>query len=603
MRSGILVAALAIGSSGTVLAQTTPDTMPANSWLSVPNSRMRTVAPTNGQFAGTWGVQGPQAVITAWCGAALDTSRNRLVLWGGGHADYYGNELYAFNVGSLTWSRLTDPFINPVLDQEVNADGTPNSRHTYNGLAYIAHADRFFGLGGSLAGVGFADCHRTWVFDFAARKWTNRNPALTPGVSFGCNSSYDPTTKKVWWGGGANTPAAGMYSYDYDANTWTKHNSDSFYYYTSTVDTKRGLWVVVGNGKVFSYDLKNSNFTRQNWTTTGGDSFIGNANPGLDYDPIADKIVGWDGGGVYVLDPVTKVWSVNNPAGAPLATGLTAIGPGYKTGIYGRWRYVPSVNAFVLVTEFDDNVHFYKLTAGVGAAGTPPTLATPSSATPSTITGTTAALSVLGADGAGEATLTYTWSSTGPAAVTFSPNATNAAKNTTATFSAAGTYTLTATITNTSRASTSSSVSVTVAPTFCALDVFPASVGVAVSGTQAFLAIAEDQFGNSLAAQPALTWTASGGGTISASGLFTAGSAPGGPFTVRTESGAVSGTATVTVEEGSGVPAVGASGTRDHRRCGMGAIGAGVDLGFMGIASILALGLACKRSRLIAALD
>ena len=41
MRSGILVAALAIGSSGTVLAQTTPDTMPANSWL----ARSATPAP------------------------------------------------------------------------------------------------------------------------------------------------------------------------------------------------------------------------------------------------------------------------------------------------------------------------------------------------------------------------------------------------------------------------------------------------------------------------------------------------------------------------------------------------------------------------------
>ena len=36
-------------------AQSTPATMPADSWLSV-NSRMRSVAPTNGQFAGTWGV-------------------------------------------------------------------------------------------------------------------------------------------------------------------------------------------------------------------------------------------------------------------------------------------------------------------------------------------------------------------------------------------------------------------------------------------------------------------------------------------------------------------------------------------------------------------
>jgi len=44
--------------------------------------------------------------------------------------------------------------------------------------------------------------------------------------------------------------------------------------------------------------------------------------------------------------------------------------------------------------------------------------------------------------------LTYTWSVTGtpPASVSFSANGTNAAKNTVATFAAAGTYNLLATI-------------------------------------------------------------------------------------------------------------------------------------------------------------
>ena len=57
-------------------------------------------------------------------------------------------------------------------------------------------------------------------------------------------------------------------------------------------------------------------------------------------------------------------------------------------------------------------------------------------------------ISVLGADDGGEAALTYTWSATGPGAVTFADNGTNAAKTTTASFSKPGSYTLTATITD-----------------------------------------------------------------------------------------------------------------------------------------------------------
>ena len=56
------------------------------------------------------------------------------------------------------------------------------------------------------------------------------------------------------------------------------------------------------------------------------------------------------------------------------------------------------------------------------------------------MTGTSTALSVLGADTAGESTINYTWSATGPGAVSFSANGTNAAKNTTATFTVAGAY-------------------------------------------------------------------------------------------------------------------------------------------------------------------
>ena len=44
-----------------------------------------------------------------------------------------------------------------------------------------------------------------------------------------------------------------------------------------------------------------------------------------------------------------------------------------------------------------------------------------------------------------------------------------------------------------------------------------------------------------LAAPPALTWAVSGGGTVSAAGLFTAGTTVGGPFTLTASSGGKSG--------------------------------------------------------------
>ena len=52
--------------------------------------------------------------------------------------------------------------------------------------------------------------------------------------------------------------------------------------------------------------------------------------------------------------------------------------------------------------------------------------------------------------------------------------------------------------------------------------------------------------------QPTFSWSVDGGGTILSTGKFTAGSSPGGPFTVTAASGGVNGTASVTV---TGLPA------------------------------------------------
>jgi hypothetical protein len=190
----------------------------------------------------------------------------------------------------------------------------------------------------------------------------------------------------------------------------------------------------------------------------------------------------------------------------------------------------------------------------VVAANAPPTIATPASANPSPVMGKTATLSVLGADDGGEANLTYTWATTGtpPAAVTFSANGTNAAKTSTATFTKAGSYAFQVTAKDQGNLTVTSSVTVTVNQTLTSIVVSPASATVATSATQQFTASARDQFATALTAQPAFTWSVTGGGTISSSGLFTAGTSAGGPFTVSAASGGVSGTGTVTVSSTSG---------------------------------------------------
>jgi hypothetical protein len=350
MRPFVPAVALFVSIVPTVALAETPAEMEPLTWLAVPDTKLQDVQSDPELYADLQG-NGFWTIIEAWNGALLDTTRLRLVIWGGGHNDYYGNDMYAFDIASLSWSRLTEPTVEWTNCGDPNPDGTANSRHTYNGLAYIEHADRMFVSGGALNCLaGSCGAELTWEFDFDTLTWTDRQPSGGHSTGCGDNSAYDPATGNVYFG-----DAGGLYSYSYDDNAWTQLNQDSIYNVTSTIDTTRGQLVMVGEGEVWSYDIAGNDFERETWATTGGDAFIAGSAVGLTYDPTTDRIVGWSDGPVWVLDPVGREWTSYDVEGAPE--------PGIN-GIYGRWRYVPDVNAFILVTGIDDDVHFFKLSDG-----------------------------------------------------------------------------------------------------------------------------------------------------------------------------------------------------------------------------------------------
>ncbi len=211
----------------------------------------------------------------------------------------------------------------------------------------------------------------------------------------------------------------------------------------------------------------------------------------------------------------------------------------------------------------------YQFTTNAAAAS-PPTLASPASA-PGTVTTASCPVSVLGADGAGEANLTYTWAAIGtpPAPIAVSVNGLHAAQQATITFQAPGTYDLEATIVNQDGLSVTSLVVVQVVATLSAVSVQPSSCTVATQGTQSFSASGADQFGSPFLLG-GTSWGVSGGGSISSAGLFSAGSAAGGPFTVTATSGSQSGTASLTVSTlGTGSGSASASGSGGSSTAGL----------------------------------
>lgn len=206
-------------------------------------------------------------------------------------------------------------------------------------------------------------------------------------------------------------------------------------------------------------------------------------------------------------------------------------------------------------------------------------------ATPSPVIATTTALSATASDDAGEAALTYTWSGS-PGTVSFSPNGTNAAKSSTATFTAAGTYTLTVTARDAGALTGTRTVSVTVQQTPTTLSVSPAVASVATGGTATLNATVRNQF-NAAIAGPTVTWAViAGGGSVNASGVYTA-PASTGTASVRATSGALSATATLTITTGSTTVVSNDGGSAGSGGgCGVGALGMLVAAGMLAGAAL-----------------
>ena len=311
--------------------------------MELPNTKIRSVLP-NPTPQGN-----PADVVTAWGGATVDSARNRMLVWGGGHANYWGNEMYALELSSLSIKRIVEP--SPLTGQSSCAsalpDGTPVSRHTYAGLAYMAHADRMLGVGGSMSPCGYLD-PATWAYDFGAKKW-NLLVSSSPVASHGAIAVYDAATKQAYV-----KDQSSFYSYSLETNKYTKLG-DMYvdYHVTAAIDSKRRKFVMIGDG-VQVIDLVTNKMSTM--STSNAPGFVTSQNaPGIAYDPVADRIVAWHGGGnVYALNMDTGAWTQVATNAGPTAGPST-------WGTYGRWGYVPQYGVFALVNDIDQNAWVFKL--------------------------------------------------------------------------------------------------------------------------------------------------------------------------------------------------------------------------------------------------
>jgi hypothetical protein len=103
----------------------------------------------------------PDRIILAWSGFTWDPNRGDLLLYGGGHANYSGNDVYRWRGSTRQWERASLPSQIKQDDlgnfQAIDGwDNAPGSAHTYDTNSFFPHLDRMVVFGGAAYNSGSA---------------------------------------------------------------------------------------------------------------------------------------------------------------------------------------------------------------------------------------------------------------------------------------------------------------------------------------------------------------------------------------------------------------------------------------------------------------
>jgi hypothetical protein len=337
-----------------VWADPLPTLPAAGSWAAFPNSTLRPAMGTP-----PWN----PAFIFDYSGGTFDDDRNELVVWGGGHADYPGNEVCTFPFATGLWvcgprSAYTTATVDTL------ADGTPAARHTAGCLVRVNLPgwDGFFCHGGSIWQQGWP-VNATWFYHRETRTWENLGPKPLWG-----ESDYGGTTLYSW---GVFDAARGQalvrtrnkcfaYVFATRSFVWAGNCPNMELDISAAYDPSRRVLVLLGSGFMEVWNTSTTPWTAVSATLLGDQTPKTAHGPGLVFDPIGQQYIAHAGGKrLYFINRDT--WAVTTVDGAGADPG-----PAYSSsGNQGRFRYVANTQGLLVVSSIDSNVFYYQL-------GTPP---------------------------------------------------------------------------------------------------------------------------------------------------------------------------------------------------------------------------------------
>ncbi len=344
-----------------------------------PNPTLQAIPANTALDLGAYGCDQPSdntdycESITDYSGMAYDSSRHHLLMFGGGHAATFRDDVDVFNFASLKWGSAY-PSTPCSAMTDANADNTqgrwissnhPFSRHTYDMLVFAENTKELLLLSPSLGAgrctpandpfyrgttiAAFDPSLKTWSFSELRAEWSL------------AGAEYDPISKLV-----VIVSQYGLWTYDPVTRTSTKQleqnqvPSDRMGYGNNLVyyPPNQRMYYIARESptRVFEVKLERNDLTKSSVTEL---SAMSGEIPNSDesawiYDASHQRIGGGiKDGAFYAFNPTNSSWTKR------IMTAQSSSSNSVGTLAFHAMAYDPVDQVFLFISDYPSGRHVW----------------------------------------------------------------------------------------------------------------------------------------------------------------------------------------------------------------------------------------------------
>ena len=157
------------------------------------------------------GTAGFAAITEAWNGAVYASrfgASGSMVVFGGGHNDYFGSDVHAFDLESRQWRRISDGYVAGLsgdygegarYPESVYPDGSPLPPHTYGYVQYDPVGNDYILLKGQTElGRAVRSAAIPHMFNLDTLRWRRGPKHASAILSSGGWTTWDESRRVLW---------------------------------------------------------------------------------------------------------------------------------------------------------------------------------------------------------------------------------------------------------------------------------------------------------------------------------------------------------------------------------------------------------------------